>query len=86
MVMNVAPRKPIVGQTLRVYQALSAGAWLTLPELHRITGDPVASISAQIRHLRKPEFGGHTIDRRRRGIDARGLFEYRMQLDHANAL
>jgi hypothetical protein len=62
----------------RVLSALQGGAWLTLPELHELTGDPVSSISAQIRHLRKPEHGSHTIKKRRRGESRRGLFEYRM--------
>lgn len=75
------PLKPLVGQTERVYLALKPGAWLTLPELHAITEDPISSISAQIRHLRKPEFGSHTIKRRRRGPAEQGLFEYRLADD-----
>jgi hypothetical protein len=57
-------------QIARVYRALRGGEWATLPELHDRTGDPVASISAQLRHLRR---GGFTINRRAR---KRGLFEY----------
>jgi hypothetical protein len=62
----------------RVFAALQGGRWLTLPELHNLTGDPVSSISAQIRHLRKPEHGSHTIGKRRRGESRRGLYEYRL--------
>lgn len=62
----------------RVFAALEGGAWLTLPELNELTGDAVSSISAQIRHLRKPEFGSHTIIKRRRGAAERGLYEYRL--------
>ena len=40
----------LCGQILRVYDALYDGKWLTLAEIHNITGDPEASISAQIRH------------------------------------
>jgi hypothetical protein len=65
-------------QLTRVHNALKGGQWLTLPELHVITGDPVASVSAQIRHLRKPEHGTYTIKKRRRGESRRGLFEYRL--------
>ena len=75
---NSKPHKPLAGQTERVFNAMKGRGWLTLPELHSITGDPISSISAQIRHLRKPEFGSHTIDRRRRGSEERGLFEYRL--------
>jgi hypothetical protein len=70
------PLKPLAGQTERVYLALKSGRWLTLPELHKMTNDPISSISAQIRHLRKPEFGSYTIKRRRRGPAEDGLFEY----------
>jgi hypothetical protein len=76
-----APRKPLAGQIERVYNALNRGAWLTLPELHRITGDPIPSVSAQIRHLRKPEHGSYTIKRRRRGPAEHGLFEYQLVRD-----
>lgn len=62
----------------RVYGAMKFGAWLTLPELHELTGDPVSSVSAQLRHLRKPEHGSHVIKKRRRGESRRGLFEYRL--------
>lgn len=59
----------------RILSALQAQAWLTLVELAEITKSPVASVSAQIRNLRKEEHGGHTINRRRR----RGnLFEYNL--------
>jgi hypothetical protein len=77
--MDSALRNPkLAGQILRVFEALTSGRWLTLPELHERTGDPVSSISAQIRHLRKPENGSYTILKRRRGRDESGLFEYRL--------
>lgn len=72
------PNPKLAGQILRVYTELIGGLWLTLPELHTRTGDSVSSISAQIRHLRRPENGGHTIFKRRRGRDDHGLFEYRL--------
>jgi hypothetical protein len=65
-------------QLLRVRTALETGAWLTLIELGQLTGDPVASISAQIRHLRKRAHGALTIKKRRRGQVERGLYEYRL--------
>jgi hypothetical protein len=65
-------------QRLRVRSALESGAWLTLPEIHTATGDPISSVSAQIRHLRKAEHGSHTIIKRRRGQAERGLYEYRL--------
>ena len=47
----------------------------TLAELHQITKDPEASISARLRDLRKPKFGSHDIQRR---YVERGLFVYRL--------
>lgn len=66
------------GQTRDVYRALLGGAWLTLGELAEKTGHPEASISAQLRHLRKPRFGGYTIEKEHRG---RGLYAYRLVAD-----
>jgi hypothetical protein len=46
---------------------LSAGqcaTWLTLDELAKLTHYPPASISAQLRHLRKPQNGAHTVVKR----------------------
>lgn len=40
--------------------------WLTLDELAKLTHYPPASISAQLRHLRKPEFGGFIVEKRPR--------------------
>ena len=71
-------RKRLTGQILRVYSALEKGNWLTLDELSNITGDPQASISAQLRHLRKERFGSYIINKRPRGIRSHGLWEYKM--------
>lgn len=54
------------------------GTWRTLGEISHITGHPAASVSAQLRHLRRPEFGSWTVEKRSRGDRARGLFEYRL--------
>src|SRR5260370_26830568 len=42
--------------------------WLTLEELAKLTHYPPASISAQLRDLRKPEFGGYTVKNRPRSV------------------
>jgi hypothetical protein len=44
--------------------AAACESWLTLKELSRMTGYGEASISAQLRHLRKPEFGGFVVQKR----------------------
>ena len=46
---------------------LSAGecaTWLTLDELAKLTLYPPASISAQLRHMRKPRNGAYTVVKR----------------------
>jgi hypothetical protein len=42
--------------------------WLTLDELTKLTHYPPASISAQLRHLRKPQFGGFAVEKRPRSF------------------
>ncbi len=68
--------------------ATDCGTWLTLAELRALTRYGEASISAQLRHLRKMENGGYQIAKRHRedagegrvGIDRRGecVWEYRV--------
>ena len=41
-------------------------SWMTLAELARKTNFPEASISAQLRHLRKPAHGAYHVEKRRR--------------------
>jgi hypothetical protein len=50
--------------------ARECDAWLTLDELAKLTHYPPASISAQLRHLRKPEHGSFVVDKRTRAVDA----------------
>ena len=58
--------------------AAECGAWLTLREVAGITRFGEASISAQLRHLRKPAFGSYVVEKHRRGNAARGVWEYRL--------
>jgi hypothetical protein len=61
---NFAPtQREILKEVLLV--AAESDMWLTLEELARVTKYPPASISAQLRHLRKPEFGGYVVEKRR---------------------
>jgi len=48
--------------------ATECGSWLTLRELSQLTQYGEASISAQLRHLRKPEFGGYAVEKRPRAV------------------
>ena len=68
----------LTGQIKRIYSLMQDQAWRTLQEIASITGDPPASISAQLRHLRKRRFGSYIVERQRRGEPLHGLFEYRV--------
>lgn len=68
----------LTGQVLRVWTLMKDQQWRTLQEIEVLTGDPQASISAQLRHLRKDRFGNHLINKRRRGEPHQGLFEYQL--------
>ncbi len=65
-------------QHARVKALMEDGKWRTLDEISFATGDPVASVSAQLRHLRKDGFGNHKIGRLPVGDRDRGLFQYAM--------
>lgn len=60
----------------RVYDAMHDTDWWTLAELARHTGGSEASVSARLRDLRKPRFGGHTVQRTRQLLG--GLYHYRL--------
>ena len=66
--------------------ARQCGTWLTLDELSKLTHYPPASISAQLRHLRKPEYGGFAVEKRQRaagstlrGEDFGTIWEYQIK-------
>lgn len=65
-------------QHARIRTLMLDGQWRTLPAIARLTGDPPASVSAQLRHLRKERFGSFIVERRPSGDRSRGLFEYRI--------
>ena len=62
----------------RVFACVIDGKWRTLSEIKTITGDPEASVSAQLRHLSKERFGSYRLFKRPRGDRRRGLFEYQL--------
>ena len=59
----------------RVFDCMKDGRWRPLKDIALLTGDPEASISAQLRHLRKKRFGEHTIDKKHLGS---GFYHYRL--------
>jgi hypothetical protein len=53
--------------------------WVTLAELAGETKFPPASISAQLRHLRKEKYGGWVVEKRRREwVKEEVVWEYRL--------
>jgi hypothetical protein len=66
----------IQGQTREIFNLMKDGLWRTLAEIETETGFPQASVSAQLRHLRKLRFGGNTVNKRYRG-DTR-TWEYQL--------
>jgi len=68
----------LTGQMRRIYDLMSDGEWRSLEKISRTTGDPQASVSAQLRHLRKDRFGGHAIEKVRVGDPHRGFYRYRL--------
>jgi hypothetical protein len=64
--------------------ATECGSWLTLRELSQLTQYGEASISAQLRHLRKAKYGSYVVEKRvRRDLVVRdaehgAIWEYRL--------
>jgi len=63
------------GQIKDIFTLMADGVWRSLSSISDKTGHPEASISAQLRHLRKARFGGHTIEKEYIG---NGLYLYRL--------
>jgi hypothetical protein len=71
----------LTGQLARVFDLMKDGQWRTLSEIQDMIKDPQASISAQLRNLRKKRFGENIIEKRTRGHRSQGLFEYKLELN-----
>jgi hypothetical protein len=59
-----------------VRQWMLSHGWQALAEISAGTSYPEASVSARLRDLRKPKFGGYVVHRRRRTA---GTWEYRVR-------
>lgn len=51
-------------QLAKVFNLMKDGRWRSLTEIENETGAPQASVSAQLRNLRKERFGGHTVNKK----------------------
>lgn len=72
-------------QIERLFSLMKDERYRTLAEIAVLTGDPEASISANLRHLRKDRFGNHIVTKQRRGSPTAtgvngtaGTWEYRL--------
>lgn len=61
---SAADRYRLTCQFGAIFALMKDGKWRTLKEIEEATGYPQSSISAQLRHCRKAEFGGHTMNRK----------------------
>lgn len=68
-------RERLSRQLDAVRRAMLDGAWRTLAEIAAAAGAPEASVSARLRDLRKPRFGGWTVQRKNLGG---GTWQYRV--------
>lgn len=63
------------GQLDRIYDLMKDRRWRTLGEIAEVVAAPPASVSAQLRHLRKARFGGYVVEKR---YLRDGLYVYRV--------
>jgi hypothetical protein len=57
------------------------GQWRTLKGIGALVGAPESSVSARLRDLRKPHFGGYVVDRNRVSENG-GTYIYRVANDN----
>lgn len=71
--LQPADHERLADQITRIRTLMLDGKWRMLCEISTLTRSPEASVSAQLRNLRKPRFGGYTVNRRYLGG---GCYEY----------
>jgi len=72
----------LTAQHGRIYELMQDAVWRTLGEIAEATGDPESSVSAQLRHLRKPRFGAHKVNKNYEGD---GLYKYQLVVNEETA-
>ncbi len=71
----------LASQYQSIFNLMQDGEFRTLSEISRLTGHPESSVSAQLRHMRKPRFGSHTVNRTHCG---NGLYKYQLIVSEAS--
>lgn len=65
-------------QYLTIFNFMKDGKFRTLKEIESYVNYPQASISAQLRHMRKERFGAHTVNKNYLG---NGLYQYQLLIN-----
>ena len=72
----------LTGNLAAIFALMKDGQWRTVSEVREGAGlGEGTEVTARFRDFRKKKFGGHVVDRRRRGEAKAGLFEYRVIVD-----
>lgn len=74
--------KRLAGQLLAVFQYMADERWHTNREIALAVRAPEPSITACYRALRRPEYGGHTVERQRRAGE--NFYWYRLRINTAH--
>lgn len=65
----------LTAQFKSIFSLMKDGKWRSLALIEDNVKQPQASISAQLRHMRKEKFGSHTVNKR---YIKNGLYEYQL--------
>lgn len=68
--------KRIASQMDKIRDYMLEADWRTLKQIESELNYPQSSISAQLRHLRKKQFGGYILEKKR--VDGNGTWQYRL--------
>ena len=74
----VRDSKRLSQQHYKIMGLMGDGVFRTLSEISDLIQEPPASISAQLRHFRKPRFGSHIVNKKYEG---NGLYSYQLILN-----
>ena len=69
-------------QMAAVFDLMKDGLWRSLAQISEAVNAPESSVSARLRDLRKPRFGGHSVERR---YVCKGCFIYQLVLRETEA-
>ena len=77
-------QKRLTKQIYIIKDLMLKSGFVTLQDIENVTGFPQASISAQLRNLKKERFGGYILEKRRTENKESGTFEYKLSANNVN--